>query len=161
MAMFRWALCLVVLTAGEFFIVSSQEIEKADIGSWHVGDCILAEFAMNFTVSNLPKLYFGSVLYITKWSPPNNSGYTWFWSNRICDFLQIFETSAEDKGNATQITLPDTATPKPDKNGTQCSKDVLKEQILELSWREKQKNDTSINLTRFIRIYYKRMPNAS
>ena len=93
-----------------------------EIGSWHVGDCILAKFAMTFT---------------------------------------IFETSAKDKRNATQITLPDTAIAKQDKNGTQCSKDLQKEQILELTWTGKQKNDTSINLTRFIRIYYKRMPNAS
>ena len=55
MAMFRRALCFVLLTAGEFFIVSSKEVETVDIGNWHVGDCILAEFAMNFTVSSVLK----------------------------------------------------------------------------------------------------------
>ena len=75
--------------------------------------------------------------------------------------MQTFQSPSEDKGNATQITLPDTAIATEDKNGTQCSKDIQKEQILELSWTGEQKNDTSVKLRRFIRISYKRMPNAS
>ena len=53
MAVLHWTLYLVVLTAREFFIVSSESLEKeVEVGNWTVGDCILAEFAMEFSVSN-------------------------------------------------------------------------------------------------------------
>ena len=56
MAVMHWTLLFVLLTAGAVFSTSpilntSGEIHEMNIGNWSVGDCILAKFAMNFTVS--------------------------------------------------------------------------------------------------------------
>jgi len=55
MAVIQWALCLVMLTAGTVYSTSpikdtTGAIHEINTGNWSVGDCILAKFAMEFTI---------------------------------------------------------------------------------------------------------------
>ena len=71
--------------------------------------------------------------------------------------LQIYT----EKGNASKLILPASAVAKKDDNGTLCSKEPKKAQTLTLSWTEKQQNDTSINLKRFVNVDFLRMENST
>ena len=68
--------------------------------------------------------------------------------------LQI--NTGKGKGNVSKITLPHTAIATKDNNGTLCSKDIQKVQTLTLSWKEKQENDTKVDLNRFIQVDFLR-----
>jgi len=123
MAVMHWTLLFVLLTAGAVYSTTpilnkSGEIHEMNIGNWSVGDCILAKFAMNFTIHT-------------------------------------------EKGNASSISLPTSAVAQKDNNGTLCSKDATKVQTLTLSWKEPQKNDTSIKLSRFVQVDFLRMENST
>ena len=57
LAVISRAFCLALLTAGTVLSTSNNledshiHEDAVDIGNWTVGDCILAKFAMDFTVS--------------------------------------------------------------------------------------------------------------
>merc|ERR1719412_973434 len=64
--------------------------------------------------------------------------------------------TGKGKGNVSKISLPHTAMATKDNNGTLCSKDIDKVQTLTLSWKEKQVNDTKVELNRFIQVDFLR-----
>ena len=56
MAVINWATCLALLATGSVSSISPNANEinvngNGQVGNWSVGNCILAKFAMNFTVS--------------------------------------------------------------------------------------------------------------
>jgi len=118
-----WPACFALLATGAVSsmspTVSVRNVNDSEqVGNWSVGNCILAKFAMNFTIY------------------PNGS-------------------------DGTTITLPPSAVADNTDNKTLCSTDMKKVQTLTLTWTEKQKNDTSILLNRFVQINFLRMENST
>jgi len=70
----------------------------------------------------------------------------------MAKFSMEFTINTGNKGNYSKISLPPSAVAAKDNNGTLCSKDINKVQTLTLSWKEKQQNDTKIELSRFIQV---------
>jgi len=122
MAVMYWAILVALLASGAVSstspTVDTVNVNEEKVGNWSVGDCILAKFAMNFTIY-------------------------------------------PEGGNGSTITLPPSAIADKDDKGSLCTSDVKKVQTLSLSWKEKQKNDTSILLNRFVQIQFMRMENSS
>ena len=61
MAVMYWAMCITLL-ASSAVSSSSPQIENINanngsVGNWSVGNCILAKFAMNFTVCHKIQLH--------------------------------------------------------------------------------------------------------
>jgi len=70
--------------------------------------------------------------------------------------MEFTINTGKGKANVSKITLPHTAIATKDNNGTLCSKDIQKVQTLTLSWKEKQENDTKVDLNRFIQVDFLR-----
>ena len=55
MAVMYWAILVALLASGAVsstsLTVDTVNVNEEKVGNWSVGDCILAKFAMNFTVS--------------------------------------------------------------------------------------------------------------
>ena len=56
MAVMYWATCIALLASSTVSSTAPQvknlKVEDENVGNWSVGNCILAKFAMNFTVCN-------------------------------------------------------------------------------------------------------------
>ena len=56
MAVIHWTTIVVLLAAGTVFSTSTElnknSDDDPDVGNWTVGDCIMAKFSMDFTVSD-------------------------------------------------------------------------------------------------------------
>ena len=76
-------------------------------------------------------------------------------------YLNKLQVNTGKKGNFSKISLPASAVALPDNNGTLCSKDIKKVQTLTLSWKEKQQNDSTIELNRFVEVDFLRKEEGS
>lgn len=79
----------------------------------------------------------------------------------MAKFSMEFTVNTGKKGNFSKISLPASAVASPDNNGTLCSKDIKKVQTLTLSWKEKQQNDSAIELNRFVEVDFLRKEEGS
>lgn len=79
----------------------------------------------------------------------------------MAKFSMEFTVNTGKKGNFSKISLPASAVASPDNNGTLCSEDIKKVQTLTLSWKEKQQNDSAIELNRFVEVDFLRKEEGS
>ena len=77
----------------------------------------------------------------------------------LARFNMTFSVYTDNEGNATNITLPSTAIVAKN-NRSHCSKVDGERQSLSLSWNERQENDTTLHLGRFITLHFKRVGRA-
>lgn len=76
MAVIHLTTCFVLLAAGTVLSTSAQLDNKgsnddAEVGNWTVGDCIMAKFSMEFTVSS--NLYNLNQIFLTIYRVPTQS----------------------------------------------------------------------------------------
>jgi len=94
----------------------------------------------------------------------NDEGEVGNWTVGDCimaKFSMEFTINTGKKGNYSKISLPASAIAAKDNNGTLCSKDIKKVQTLTLSWKDKQHNDSSIELNRFVEVDFLRKEEGS